>query len=809
MSQNSKPFVLTGYEEKLERDKVYEIKKTTIDIKLDFVNRAILGKVSHNIAMNGLSQDKIEMDASDMIIYSVSVNGNQAKFFTYSEKLIIFGDFKAGRHYTIMITYKAVPRRGGYFIETDDGPQFWTQGEDMDNHSWFPTFDYPNMRSSYEIRVTVPNDYFVISNGHLDSKFTGEETTYIYKEDFPFPSYLVSVIAGKFAELKQEWEGIPIISYFQKKYEKDAYRSFSNTPDMMRFISEKTGVKYPYEKYAQTCVSEFTFGGMENLSATTLTDRTIHDEIAHLDYQSDSLVCHELAHQWFGDYVTCKDWSHAWLNEGFATFIALIYMERLKGKDEFLVEVFKHRENYLNEYTTRYSRPVVENKYQDPAELFDRHLYQKASLILRYLNYLVGEDSFWKAINLYLNENKGKSVSTEALRSAFQRVTGIPMEKFFHDFIFREGHPNLRIKIEHGKSNVKITIKQEGYSYNLRLPIRIYKDSKVEETFVDLDSDEKFLEIDDSEFRAMSVDPDYMVLKTFEYERPKEDAYYIVMNGLSPLERADAALEIAKYGPSELDFLKSVFEAEKFWFVKGKIAEAVSKISGEKAADILESFLDDKDYLAREEVVSACANINSDKLGDKLVKLYQSEQGYGIRAKILYSLAKINGPLFYNFIIEHLNDESYDDMIRIQGLRALGEITDIDSTSEIKKFLSNNFKWQTRGAAVMALSKFYWKDRTVGNVLVNALKDRFFAVRLNAVNAIRGTGDSSLIQSLRSHLYLETDGRVKRAIREALEIKSPENEEIKNLKAQLEKSYQKISTLEAKLNSLIEKVNSK
>jgi Aminopeptidase N len=243
-------------------------------------------------------------------------------------------------------------------------------------------------------------------------------STFIFREDFRFPAYLVSVIAGKFSSFKQEWQGIPITSYYLPKFETLAERSFKNSPEIMEFISEKTGVKYPYSKYDQTCVSLFEIGGMENLSATTLTDRTLHDEIAHLDYQSEPLVCHEMAHQWFGDYVTCRDWSQAWLNEGFATYIALIYREKLNGKDEFLVDVENTKDVYLREFAGSYGRPIVERKYKEPEELFDRHLYQKASLFLRYLNYYLGDKVFWQGVKEYLENNKMSGVTTYDFRKA-------------------------------------------------------------------------------------------------------------------------------------------------------------------------------------------------------------------------------------------------------------------------------------------------------------------------------------------------------------------------------------------------------
>ncbi len=349
-----KPFPLTGYETMLERERQFSLKRTVIDIKINFEDRAVEGKVELDLKMNSLPQDHLDIDAAEMDVYNVSVRGVPTSFDTYTDKIVVYGDFRAFSEYIITITYRTIPRRGGYFVEDEGGLQFWTHGESSDNHAWFPCFDYPNTRSAYEIRVTVPTDYLVISNGHLLDRIDGDFSTFIFKEDFRFPAYLVSVIAGKFKSLKQEWQGVPITSYFLPKFESVAERSFKNSPEMMEFISQKTGVRYPYSKYDQTCVSLFVMGGMENINATTLTDRTLHNEIAHLDYQSESLVCHEMAHQWFGDYVTCKDWSQAWLNEGFATYIALIYTEKLKGRDEFLVAVENTKDLYLKEFSEDY-----------------------------------------------------------------------------------------------------------------------------------------------------------------------------------------------------------------------------------------------------------------------------------------------------------------------------------------------------------------------------------------------------------------------------------------------------------------------
>jgi len=800
MNQEIKPFILSGYELKLEREKQFETKKTVIDIKLNFEERSVEGKVELDIRINSRAVETIELDATDMQIYNVSVSGVPVKFDTYQEKLFVHGDFRAFGNYILNITYRAKPKRGGYFVNTDEGVQFWTQGEDTDSHAWFPCFDYPNMRSSYEIRVTVPKDYTVISNGQLLQIVEGDFKTFIYSEKFRFPAYLVSVIAGKFAYLKQEWQGIPIESYFREKFSKYAELAFKNTPDMMEFLSAKIGIKYPYEKYSQTCVADFVYGGMENLSATTLTERTLHDETAHLDYQSESLICHELTHQWFGDYVTCKDWSQAWLNEGFATYLALLYMERYKGKDEFLVDVQKHKEVYLKEYFNDYGRPVVEHHYKDPAELFDRHLYQKAALILRYFNFYLGDDIFWKGVKNYIETNKENGVETEDLRKALYSVSGFPLEQLFHQFIFEKGHPQLSVKEISSKKKILIKIEQKGFVYDLRIPIRIYYDDKVEDSEILLNSESKEIELDRTGFRALSIDPESFVLKTVDIDRPREEGRYILIHGKSVLERADAAIELSKFGLTEIDFLESAFEEENFWYVKGKIAESVSKIGSERAEKAILKFMNTEDYKARKEVIKASCNFHSEAVYEKLKDLFDREKGYQIRAEIITSAQKNVNEKALDLIRKGLEIESYDDVIRISAINALGELRDPSLIKEIKKFYSKKYVWQTRAASVSALGKLYWKDRDIGKWLIDAMNDNYFAVRQSVADSLKEIGDIDLISELSPFLSKETDGRVKRAIREALELRNkPQPEILNKMKDDIEKMRDKINTLEARL----------
>ena len=166
----------------------------------------------------------------------------------------------------------------------------------------------------------------------------------------------------------------------RRKKSKTAPRSFEHTPEIIRFFEEYLGTNYPYDKYSQVTVQDFVYGGMENSSCTTLTLDTLHDEKAHLDFTSDYLISHELAHQWFGDLVTCSDWQHIWLNEGFATYCEALYWEASRGKDEFQYYMMQTADDYFEEARTRYTRPIVTKVYKHPDDLFDRHTYEKARM---------------------------------------------------------------------------------------------------------------------------------------------------------------------------------------------------------------------------------------------------------------------------------------------------------------------------------------------------------------------------------------------------------------------------------------------
>ena len=306
-----------------------------------------------------------------------------------------------------IINYTAKPRTGLYFFKPDSSYperrlQAWTQGEETDNHHWVPIYDYPNERATFECKLTVDKDLKAISNGELVSQTDNEDGTHTFhwRENFPMVSYLISFVVGDYIKIEDKFEDLPVNYWVYPENQQDARRSFGKTPDMLDYFNKITEIKYPFEKYDQVIITDFMWGGKENITLTHNTDRTMHDSRAQPDHSSVGLVAHELAHQWYGNMITTRNWSHIWLNEGFATFFSRKYREHDLGYDEGEYIRLSEMRSYFSA-DKKFRRPTVYHYYHDPMELFNGHVYAKGSLILNMINDHLGDDGFWRAIQNY------------------------------------------------------------------------------------------------------------------------------------------------------------------------------------------------------------------------------------------------------------------------------------------------------------------------------------------------------------------------------------------------------------------------
>jgi aminopeptidase N len=434
------------------------------EIKLDVAEMAVHQVVSSSDSIAVISFDVLREE--DKLIIKLS------KILQKDNIIDLTIRYSAGYYYKHGVLGINEPRSGFHFItygRNSQNKQAWTQGQAMESKYWFPCLDDPQVKFPREIQVIVPDSSFiVISNGELTHK---DEKTWTWTELHPTPAYLTSVVIGVFAHEEEEYHYdngtnnhnaiVSLFYYWPKEISReDAMLTFANTPNIMRLFEEYFGIRYPYKKYSQVSVEQFEFAGMENTNCTTLTESILHDKSAAIDYIHDiEVLAHELAHQWFGNLVTCKDWSNVWLNEGFATYFEVLYWESIKGSDEFYYRIMKLADEYLEESRQKYKRPLVTRTYKYPDELLDAHSYQKGSCILHMLRNDIGDNNLRASLKTFLNEFRNKNAETEDFHKIVEGTSRKSMCQFFDQWIYRSGHPELDIEFSLDKQSRKINIK--------------------------------------------------------------------------------------------------------------------------------------------------------------------------------------------------------------------------------------------------------------------------------------------------------------------------------------------------------------
>src|SRR4051794_10113394 len=404
-----RPFAKPDAPRRTERIREVDIKHIKGELTLDLGKKEVRGKVTHRLTPLHPYLTRVEFDCGPELKVSKVAAGPGAaecKFEHKGEKLVITLDKPYGPDDTIdlAISYAGSPESGLHFVTPDPAypnrpTAIWTQGEAEDNHHWLPCYDYPNDRVTTEMIITIARPFSVVSNGVLvDTRENADGTrTFHWKMDQPHSTYLITVAAADFVAFHDKVDSLPVDYYVTRNVDEATARRFmGKTPGMIRFYNLKIGQPYAYPKYAQVCLPEFG-GGMENPSAPPKAGSAPLDKVEALEQDMDGLVAHELAHQWFGDLLTCKDWSNIWLNEGFASYFDPLFAEHDLGEDEFRLRMEGELRSYLGN-DRQYRRPIVETRYGSPMEMFDSMTYAKGGCVLHMLRGLLGDEAWWKGI---------------------------------------------------------------------------------------------------------------------------------------------------------------------------------------------------------------------------------------------------------------------------------------------------------------------------------------------------------------------------------------------------------------------------
>jgi aminopeptidase N len=441
------------------RARTFDVQHYTIRTSFDRAAKTVTGDTTIHLAPLKANLTTVELDAVGLNYKFVQLE-NSNKNLQYrqtADKLLITLDkpYAPKDTVSLRIVYTCQPQKGIYFVDAEReknkivrDAQIWTQNEAEEARHWFPAYDFPDDKATSEQFLTVDAGETVIANGETVETVRHDDGTKTvhFMMNVPHSVYLISFVVGKYVKVKDSYKNIPLGFYLYPGRESVATKAFGKTKDMMRIYESLTGFDFPYSKYDQTVVANFQFGGMENITATTHADT----EIFAVDFMPDAtedLVSHELAHSWFGNLVTCRNWSELWLNEGFATFMEAAYREKAYNRAEYLSKINEDALRYMSEEAVNRNRHALFNrKAVTDDSLFDTTTYQKGGAVVHTLREEIGDAAFWRAINVYLNRHKFGNVETPDLQKAMEEAAGRDLSWFFNQWVYKAGYPRLEVK---------------------------------------------------------------------------------------------------------------------------------------------------------------------------------------------------------------------------------------------------------------------------------------------------------------------------------------------------------------------------
>jgi aminopeptidase N len=785
------PFALPGTPERFAPDRSVDVLHTRLELALDPRERRIEGIAHHTVAALDEATSRVRLHAEELEIRRVTDGAGRALAFRHvgaDLDVELAEPLALGASAVLSIAYAGTPRRGLYFVAPDaDYPkkphQAWTQGQDEDAKYWFPCFDHPSEKASSEVLVRVPAQFQALSNGELVGRTPHEDgtETWHWRQALPHAAYLVTLVVGAFEQVVLAEGRVPLTAWVPPGQGARAKAAFGRTAKMLEVFERRFGVAFPWEKYAQVVVEDFIFGGMENTSATTLIDLALYDERAALDYDADDLVAHELAHQWWGDLLTCRDWSHAWLNEGFATWCETVFKEEHLGAEEAAYERHTQRLGYLDEDGGEYRRAIVDRRWQEPIDLFDRHLYEKGACVLHMLRKELGEDAFWRAIRTYAGANRGGSVVTEDLLRAVQQATGRNLEWFFDQWVFHGGHPELTVSWTHDekRGELALTVKQ-GQAGDALTPEAFRFQAEVELVFAGGRRERHVLEITRRDHtlhvpcerapERVRFDPEGDLLATIEVSVSADVQRKSLADDPSAVLRLRAAQALAK-DPSDAT-VEALGRAlsDRFWGVAAEAASALARIRTPAARErLVQGLQRAKHPKARRAVAAALGAFRHDAEAAEALQglLEHGDPSLFVEGAAAAALGATRVPAGLRALEKALaTKDSWAEQIRIGCVRGLGALGGEEAVPLLLGRIARGHVARLRAAAAGALAQAGRRlvnREAVREALQELLRDPSFPVVMAAIGALRVLGDERALGALHALAESGADGRVRRA----------------------------------------------
>jgi aminopeptidase N len=685
------------------RDRQIDLLHTDIDIALDPAVVRVAGEVTVTFSPIVPELRHLDLDAARLAIESVRDEAGHNLEFTVEESgftIDLGRAVLAGDTSSVTIVYSGEPTMGLYFIpsvpeDPDKIPMIWSQGEAEENRYWFPGYDYPNDKGTTSLSVRTPRPNVVVSNGRLVSLEENSDgtRTFHWACGVPNSTYLIAVAVGQFDSLVETSSGgVRCVHYCRKGMGDWLAHSMGETSNMMDYFEKSIGVRFPYEQYAQVMVTDFIHGGMENAGMTINTETTLHSARSHEFYRhrTNALLAHELAHQWFGDLVTLNDWSEAWLNEGFASYLEDLWIEHRWGKGRFQLSMRNSQRSGIGAARTR--RSTVHHRYVHTDDLFSSYAYSRGAAVLHMIRGLIGDSLWWASVNRYVTDNYAKTVETVDLKRAIETTTGREMDWFFNQWIYHGGHPELSVTSEYDDAQGMLTIEVEQtqtvdeVTPLFRFPLEVEWVRGHERGRMSFEVTDK----NSTFYLPLAQKPDYILIDP--------DGWLL----------ADI-----EYKPSTPALLKQARDMERVLARRSAVAQLGEKSKSDEIVSILsQAMRSDPESAIRSAAIDALAELGGEDMRDSVI-VGLADNDPSVRNTALYAVGSFEG-----------DEVAYQNLTRFAGSNELDAL---------------------RGSAIDAASMI---DADRAKSLAKSAASRRsekYTVEQDAFSALRRTEDESLI----------------------------------------------------------------
>jgi aminopeptidase N len=767
------------------RSRSFDVLHYRIEVAFEEDQRKVIGTTMLRVHPLADGIDSVVLDAAELDVESVSVGkSGSAGFVNRSPELVVRLGRVCGVTDTldIRVMYSCTPKKGLYFIQPDSSHprrhrQIWTQGEDMDNHYWFPCYDFPNSKGTSEVIATVREDYTLLSNGRLvkASHDPNRKTrTFHWRQEKPHSSYLIMLVAGDYHVTREMYGKIPLLYYVYPEDSSRVHLIFGRTSGMMKFFEEKIGERYPWDQYAQVIIDDFMWGGMENTSATTMNTSLVVDERSVKEMSPDPTVAHELAHQWWGDLVTCRDWQHLWLNEGFATYFEKMYDEYADGTDAFQFAMMEMSRAVRSSDRVLGRKPIVSR------ESHETNVYSRGAWVLHMLRDVVGERPFWNGLREYLRRHKYANAETHEFELALEDATGQNLEWFFYQWVQKAGFPQLEVKKEwneqRGMLSVTITQTQPQDSLTgiFKFPLNMEFSGDgwkmMERIWVERAESTYAVHLP-KEPQLVIADRGFHVLKDLKFEKPKEEYLYALSHSDDVSERIRSMVELQGW-PDDGEVvaaLRRAARSDMFWGVRRLAVEGLGRANSDSVREsLMQVAKNDPDGRVRAAAVGGLRKYQGAEVAEFVEQLAGGDSSYLVVSACLYALIGVDSLRAEQLARRCLAQESYRDYVRLSAIGALRTLGGPEAVSSLLPYTAPSYSVDVRSRATTVIGDLGRGNGVAEQALGRLLNDGERNVRSAVVRALVMQGGELAKVLMENRLPIEMDGEIRGMIENGL-----------------------------------------